>query len=495
MPPPMVSAEGIHKRFGGIAALRGVSLEIHPGEVHCLAGENGCGKSTLIKIIGGVERPDAGAIRVLGEAVPALNPRRALELGIEIIHQDFSLLPNLSVAENIALSALVASRKTWVRRADVMSIAEAALERLGVPLELSAAVEELSVADRQLTAIGRALAQDARVIFMDEPTTALTWREVEALFGTVRALKARGVATVFVSHKLDEVLGISDRVTVMRNGEVAASGPARDFDRKALTLAMTGRELVFDKAESPPPAEGAPALEVENLGLRGMFAGVSFSVRAGEILGITGLLGSGRTEIAEAIFGLTPADEGTIRIHGRKVDIASVQDAVAAGIGYVPADRLTQGLFLDQAIATNIVAADLDRHAGALGLLRPSLSAAARAAIADLRIKAPSPEAPVRSLSGGNAQRVVLAKWLERRPKVLVLNGPTVGVDVGSKFDILSILRARAAAGTAIVIISDDVPELVASCDRALIVRRGRLVAELAGAELTEAALLERMAA
>ncbi|HWL84341.1 MAG TPA: sugar ABC transporter ATP-binding protein [Polyangiaceae bacterium] len=497
MASAVVTAEGIHKRFGGITALRGVTLEIRAGEVHCLAGENGCGKSTLIKIIGGAERPDAGSVRVGERAYPALTPRLALDLGIETIHQDFSLLPNLTVAENMALSALVAARRRRVRKADILSIARAAMARLGVSLDLDATVEDLSVADRQLTAIGRALAQDARVIFMDEPTTALTWREVDALFRTVRSLKERGVATVFVSHKLDEALGIADRVTVLRNGEVTASGDARSFDRATLTRAMTGRDLVVDRpAPSAQTVGRAPILEVENLGRGGMFAGVSFAVQSGEIVGITGLLGSGRTEIAEAIFGLIPADEGTIRVDGQPRRIRSVRDAVGAGIGYVPEDRLTQGLFLDQSIETNIVAADVERHTGLLGWLRRgSLAAAAREAIADLRIKAPAPDAPVRSLSGGNAQRVVLAKWLERRPRVLILNGPTVGVDVGSKFDILAILRSRSLEGTGIVIISDDVPELVSICSRVLVVRHGRIASELAGEALTEAGLVERMAA
>ncbi|WP_394825807.1 sugar ABC transporter ATP-binding protein [Pendulispora albinea] len=505
MAEPMVVAAGIHKRFGGITALRGVTLEIQPGEVHCLAGENGCGKSTLIKIIGGVERPDEGAVSVLGRAYSALDPRLALDLGIQTIHQDFSLLPNLTVAENIALSALVAARRRRVRKAEIAHMASAAIERLGVALDLEADVADLSVADRQLTAIGRALAQDARVIFMDEPTTALTWREVDALFRTVRTLKERGVATVFVSHKLDEALGISDRVTVLRSGEVTATGDAKNFDRATLTYAMTGRELVLDRPPSyasPEASEAggatrlAPALQVENLGRRGMFAGVSFTVHPGEIVGITGLLGSGRTEIAEAIFGLMPADEGTIRVGGELRRIQSVQDAIASGIGYVPEDRLTQGLFLDQSIETNIIAADVDRHAGPLGLLRRgALAEAARDAISALRIKAPVPGAPVRSLSGGNAQRVVLAKWLERRPNVLILNGPTVGVDVGSKFDILAILRNHGREGMGIVIISDDVPELISICHRALIVRRGRIDSELAGDDLTEAALLARMAA
>jgi simple sugar transport system ATP-binding protein len=492
----LLVAEGIGKRFGGVAALTDVGFTVRAGEVHCLAGENGSGKSTLIKIIAGVTAPDAGTITVAGATQPRLTPRRAMALGIQVIFQDFSLFPNLTVAENIGLAPAVAERRRTVRPRQIRRAAIETVERIGVPLPLDARVEELSVADRQLTAICRALACDARIIFMDEPTTALTWREIDALFAVVEALRERGVALVFVSHKLDEVLRISQRITVLRNGAVSAAGDVADYDRGAIARAMTGRDLIEMSPQDSVVAGATPLLEVDGLSRAGAFEDVSFSVRPGEILGVTGLLGSGRTEIAEALFGLAPADRGSVRVDGRRVRLSSVRDALAAGIAYVPGDRLTQGAFLDQPIADNIVAGSVDLHAGRLGLLRrDAVARTVDDAIRDLRIKAASPAAPVRSLSGGNQQRVVLAKWLARDPRILLLNGPTVGVDVGSKQEILEILRQRAAAGMGIVILSDDVTELLSVCHGVLFVRKGRITRRMAGAELDERNLLGELVA
>jgi simple sugar transport system ATP-binding protein len=330
---------------------------------------------------------------------------------------------------------------------------------------------------------------------MDEPTTALTRREVQALFRVVEQLKERGVALVFVSHKLEEVLQISERITVLRNGRVVVSGDVSEFDRSALTVAMTGHAVT----DTPPPdslhEDASPLLEVQGLSSRGRFEDVSFAVRPGEILGVTGLLGSGRTEIAESLFGIVPADSGTITVEGRTVRIRSAEDAIAAGIGYVPGDRLTQGVFLDQSIARNIVAGSVDRLTGRADLLRTgTVGTTVERAAGDIRIKMASPEAPVRTLSGGNQQRVVLAKWLVREPHVLILNSPTVGVDVGSKHEILELLRAKAHEGMGIVVLSDDVPELVAVCHRVLVVREGRIADELAGERVTEEAIVKELA-
>ncbi|TML88591.1 MAG: sugar ABC transporter ATP-binding protein [Actinobacteria bacterium] len=493
---PLLIAKGISKRFGGVAALQDVSFDVRPGEVHTLAGENGSGKSTLIKIITGVHAPDAGTIVFEDQTFESLTPRQAIALGIEVIFQDFSLFPNLSAAENIAISTHVAERRKVVRDVDSRRIAEEVVSRIGIRLDLDAAVEELSVADRQLTAICRALAQEARIIFMDEPTTALTRREVQALFRVVASLKERGVAFVFVSHKLDEVMQISERITVLRNGVVVANGDVKEFDRTALVRAMTGKPLTDTPPSDSVRADAAPILEVEGLTLAGHFADVSFAVRPGEVLGVTGLLGSGRTEIAESLFGITPADSGSVKIEGRPVRIRRVRDAVRAGIGYVPADRLTQGVFLDQSIARNIIAGSIDRLVGKLNLLRRSAaSAIVSRGAKELRILMPSPEAPVRSLSGGNQQRVVLAKWLTRNPRILILNSPTVGVDVGSKHEILDMLRDKAGEGVAILVISDDVPELVAVCHRVLVVREGRVVDVLEGDRLDEDEIVKELVA
>jgi simple sugar transport system ATP-binding protein len=493
---PLLAATGITKRFGGVTALHDVDFDVRPGEVHTLVGENGSGKSTLIKIVAGVHAPDAGTIAVGDETFERLTPREAIALGIEVIFQDFSLFPNLTVAENIAISTQIAERRKLVRASAFRRIAEEVASRIGASLDLDATVAELSVADRQLTAICRALQQQARIIFMDEPTTALTRREVQALFRVVQVLKDRGVALVFVSHKLEEVMQVSERLTVLRNGIVVAAGAASEFDRTSLVRAMTGRPLTDTPPSGSVRADEPPVLAVEGLTLRGAFEDVSFSVRPGEVVGVTGLLGSGRTEIAESLFGIRPAQSGRIEVDGKPVRIRRVRDAVRAGIGYVPPDRLTQGVFLDQAISVNIVAGSLDRLVGRLNILRRRQAArVVDGAARDFRILMSSSAAPVRSLSGGNQQRVVLAKWLTRNPRILMLNGPTVGVDVGSKHEILDMLRAKAGEGVAVLVISDDVPELVAVCHRVLVVRRGRIADVLEGERLQEGEIVKELVA
>ena len=493
---PVLEVRDVAKTYGGVRALRGVSLSLVPGEVHCLAGENGSGKSTLIKIISGVEKPDAGLITIEGQVHEHLTPNDAIRSGVQVIYQDFSLFPNLTAAENIAMLSELAARRVLSSRSRIRAAAERVVHELGLRLDLDADVATLSVADRQLIAICRALVNDAKVLIMDEPTTALTHTEVQRLFGLVRTLQQRGVAIMFVSHKLDEVLQISQRVTVLRNGAVVESGPASDYSPRAIATAMTGREVSDERLIGDLDPDAPVLLEVENLSRAGGFSDVSFALRRGEILGITGLLGSGRSEIAEAIFGIHPADSGTITVQGEERTIRSIRDAVHAGIGYVPEDRLTQGLFLDVSIADNMVAASLDSYRTRAGLLdRRKVGESIADLFARLRIQAPNVGAVVRSLSGGNAQRVVLAKWLDRRPSILMLNGPTVGVDIGSKEEIIGILRKQAAAGTGVIVISDDIPELVTSCHRILIVHDGRIVAELTGDEIDAGEIQRRMAA
>ncbi|WP_426184884.1 sugar ABC transporter ATP-binding protein [Microbacterium sp. TWP3-1-2b2] len=493
---PVLQVRNIIKTYGGVRALDGVSLSLVSGEVHCLAGENGSGKSTLIKIISGVERPDSGEIVIDGESHPHTTPSSAIRAGIQVIYQDFSLFPNLTAAENIAMLSELADRRKISSRKRIRAAAEAIVTDLGLRIDLDADVADLSVADRQLIAICRALVGEARVLIMDEPTTALTHSEVQRLFTIVRRLQERGVAVVFVSHKLDEVLAISQHVTVVRNGAVVESGAAVDFTARSIAKAMTGREVSEERLVDDLSPDQKPLLVVEGLGREGAFSDASFSLASGEILGITGLLGSGRSEIAEALFGVAPADTGTIVINGREGRIRSIADAVKAGIGYVPEDRLTQGLFLEKSIADNMVASSLDKYRSrALVLDRRRIARSMADLFARLRIKAPNVQAPVRSLSGGNAQRVVIAKWLDRKPSVLMLNGPTVGVDIGSKEEIFAILREQAAEGMGIIVISDDIPELVTSCHRVLIVRAGRIVAEIAGDEIDVDTIQMRMTA
>jgi simple sugar transport system ATP-binding protein len=495
-PTPVLQVRDIVKTYGGVTALRGVSLDLVPGEVLCLAGENGCGKSTLIKIISGAEKPDAGEIVVDGVSRSGMNTTAAIKSGIQVIYQDFSLFPNLSVAENIVLTAAVADRRRLYSLRAARPAAEAIVHELGLSLDLDADVESLSVADKQLTAICRALVNDARIIIMDEPTTALTHTEVERLFTLVEKLRARGVALMFVSHKLDEVLAVSQRVTILRSGQHVVTSESSQLDRRSIARHMTGRDVDDSRVVSELTPEAPAVLEVEGLGRRGAFQDISFTLRRGEILGVTGLLGSGRTEIAESLFGVLPAERGTVRVDGDVVRIRSIDDAVATGIGYVPEDRLSQGLFLQRSIADNMIAGSLGGHRTRWGTLAAGeIRATIDRLFTRLRIKAPSASVPVRSLSGGNAQRVVLAKWLANRPKVLMLNGPTVGVDVGSKEEILEILRHEAAGGMSIMVISDDAAELVASCHRVLVIRRGRLDHVLEQEDIDVDSILERVAA
>jgi len=473
-----------------------VSIDLIPGEVHCLAGENGCGKSTLIKIISGAERPDSGEIIIDGVSFAQINAKAAIQGGIQVIYQDFSLFPNLTVAENIVLTAEVAGRKKLYSPASIRPKAEQILKDLEIDLDLDREVGDLSVADKQLTAICRALVNDARAIIMDEPTTALTHTEVSRLFALVERLRARGVALMFVSHKLEEVLAISDRLTIMRSGRQVVSGLTSEFDQRSIAHHMTGREVDESRVISELDPSAPLALEVSNLSLAGAYRDISFGLRRGEILGVTGLLGSGRTEIAESLFGVTPADSGEVKVAGKTVTIRNIQDAVTAGIGYVPEDRLSQGLFLEKSIADNIVAASLPAHRTRWGTLgRGGIASTIQKYFVGLKINARNSEAPVRTLSGGNAQRVVLAKWLATSPTVLMLNGPTVGVDIGSKEEILQLLRIEAAKGMSVIVISDDAPELVSSCHRVLVIKQGRLTHTLEGDQISVNTIQERMSA
>ncbi|WP_216395630.1 sugar ABC transporter ATP-binding protein [Arcanobacterium phocae] len=482
------------KHFGGVQALNGVSVDFYPGEVHCIAGENGCGKSTLMKVISGAHAPTAGHILIDGNSYSHLSPSLAYRLGLDIIYQDFSLLPNLTVAENIALPGHLADRRKIVKHKETIEKAERAIDQLGVPLELNSLVGDLNVAERQLCAVARALAHSARFIAMDEPTTALTWREVDALFSSVEKLRNDGVALAFISHKMQEVFSISDRVTIMRNGEVVGHGRPGDYTHASLAETMTGRSQTSVESIEMIDEDAPAALEVRGLGADPLFEDISFTIKQGEIVGLSGLLGSGRTEIAEAIAGVNPAQQGAIFVEGKQIKVRSMADAVNAGIGYVPEDRLTQGLFLDQSIGDNIISSHTEK------VLTKGMISAKKAKqvqqdiVHDLRIKLGALEDPVRSLSGGNAQRVLLAKWLLGEPKVLILNGPTVGVDVGSKFDILSVLRAQSLRGLGVLVISDDVPELVSTCHRVLIVRSGRISEELVGEMLTEETIVKAIA-
>ncbi len=489
----VIAVRDISKAFAGVQALDGITLEIAPGEIHCLAGENGSGKSTLIKVISGVYTPDSGTVEMNGKTFSQLTPIEAISNGVQVIYQDFSVFPNLTVMENLALNSELAAKRTFVNWRRMRKTAEAAIAKIDFKIDLDEKVGRLSVAQKQLVAISRALMSDARLIIMDEPTTALTKREVDALFKIILDLKSRGIATLFVSHKLEEVFEISERFTIIRNGKSVITCLPEELDHKKFSYYMTGREF-DDSRFTPELGAQAPMLEVSNLGVDGAFADVNLSLRQGEILGITGLLGSGRTELALSLFGALPSDTGEIRVEGKPVKLDSVRTAIAHGIGYVPEDRLTEGLFLERSIGSNIVISEIDSFVSKFGVLdQAKADAEAARWVKDLRIATPDPENAVNTLSGGNQQRIVLAKWLATKPKVLILNGPTVGVDIGSKHDIHRILRELAAEGLAVIIISDDISEVIQNCNRVMVMNAGRIVAEVDPATTSDAELAELM--
>jgi simple sugar transport system ATP-binding protein len=494
MGEPFLTLTNISKSFSGAKALDGVDFTIGRGEICCLAGENGSGKSTLIKIIAGVLAPDQGEISIDGKLCKQLRPIDAIREGIQIIYQDFSLFPNLTVAENIAMNHQLVQKRRTVHWREVRQIARAALEQINIRIDLDARIEELSVANKQLVAISRALLQNAKLIIMDEPTTALTQKEVDSLFAIIKKLQAKGIAILFVSHKLNEVFEISEKIMIIRNGRHVVDGPTRDFDRSKFVYYMTGREIPDSSFQYQPVADSGSLLRVAGLSRQGAFRDISFELLPGEILGITGLLGSGRTELALALFGLRPADSGEIWIDEQPVRIQSVQDAVRHKIGYVPEDRLTEGLFLPQPIQKNIVASILDRLLNAARLLDvPQREATVAGWIQELSIATPSADLPVQSLSGGNQQRVVIAKWLATAPRILILNGPTVGVDIGSKKDIHEIIIRLSRQGMGVIIISDDIPELLQTCNRILLMKKGCVAAEFSSDGVTEHELTAKL--
>jgi simple sugar transport system ATP-binding protein len=495
MAEPLLELRGVGKSFAGVRALDDVSLCIDGGVIHCLAGENGSGKSTIIKVISGVHPADQGELRFEGQPARLRAPQDAIARGVQVIYQDFSLFGNLTVAENLALGTELRERRKVVSWRRVREVAAEAVQRLGVELDIDAEVAALPTAGRQLVAIARALMADARLLIMDEPTTALTGKEVETLFRIVRELKARGLAVLFVSHKMREMLEISDRLTVLRNGRVVADGPTSASTEASITRAMTGHDIEGQRYRFEPRGEAPPRLEVRGLTVPGRLHGIDLTLRPGEIVGVSGLLGSGRTDLALALFGMLPASEGELRLDGQPVRLRTPQDAIAHRIAYVPEDRLTEGLFLSQSIDRNLLASIYDRLAPHRLIDRRRARQAAAGMIRDMQVVAPSGESPVIQLSGGNQQRVLIGRWLLTEARLLILNGPTVGVDVGSKAGIHQRIRELARAGLGVLMISDDVPELVQNCNRILVMHRGRLTAELDAAATSEQGLSERLGA
>ena len=489
MDTPVLAVRHVSKSFAGVRALVDIDLEIAPGEIHCLVGENGSGKSTLIKVISGVHTPEHGTVSIDGRDFTRLTPAAAIDAGVRVIYQDFSIFPNLSVMENIALGSEVAAGRCLVNRSRMREVAREAVAKIGFDVDLDELVGNLSVADKQLVAISRALMGDAKLIIMDEPTTALTKKEVAALFDIVRDLQSRGIAILFVSHKLEEVFEIAQRFTILRSGHKVITCPKEDLDRAKFARYMTGRDFDEERYQ-PGTIDEAPVLQVEGATVSGAFADASLSVRPGEILGITGLLGSGRTELALSLFGMLPLDSGRIRVKGQDVALRGVRDAIEAGIAYVPEDRLTEGLFLSRSIGENITISEMENFTKALGFIdKKAIRAEEQKWVTRLEVVTPDPANAVNTLSGGNQQKVVLAKWLATNPSVLILNGPTVGVDIGSKFTIHSILRELASQGMAVIIISDDIAEVLTNCSTIAIMRAGHLSEAMSPDTLTEGEL------
>jgi simple sugar transport system ATP-binding protein len=482
---PLLHVFGITKAYGGVQALSSVGFNVERGEVLALIGENGSGKSTLIKIIAGVETPDAGRLFIDGADWTYRSPVERIEAGLQVIYQDFALFPNLSVAENIWLPLQLHRGRRITNRSQGAFAAKSILDEIGVDIDLRQPVAELPIAQKQLVAISRALAHQARLLVMDEPTTALTHREVKQLFAIVRRLLSQGMSFVFVSHKLQEVAEICERVVVLRNGVKALEAPLARLSQAEIAFAMTGRDLAASGSPMSAPTQAEPALlSVEHLSHGRDYIDVSFHLIAGEVLGLAGLMGAGRTALAKGLFGLEPAESGRIVLGGRPVTIRNVSDAVLEGIAYVPEDRLSEGLFLEFSIEDNIIVRSLDRVVGNGGwILRRRKRRKAEQWIDRLAIKTPSPTMPVRSLSGGNQQRVVLAKWMASDPKILILNRPTVGVDVGSKADIHDLMIRLSRDKIGIIVISDELQELMRVCHRVLVMRVGAIVAEKRVAE------------
>ncbi|MCD7898088.1 MAG: sugar ABC transporter ATP-binding protein [Planctomycetaceae bacterium] len=475
--PERIVMSGISKRFPGVVALDNVRLSVQPGEVHAVVGENGAGKSTLMKILAGAYEKDGGRLFLDGNEVDIRGPLHAQELGIAIIYQNLNMVPDLTAAENIFIGRF--PRRG--RRIDYRSMnarAATLLSEVGARFSPGSVVGALSLADRQLVAIAKALSFAASVVVMDEPTSSLTPAEVEMLFGIVRKITSAGASVIFISHHMEEIFSITDRVTVLRDGRLVGSWDTRDLTEESLVGHMIGRPVdnLFPKDNVP---SGEKVLEVRGLSAKGLFEDVSFSLRKGEILGIGGLVGSGRTELVKTIFGDIPRSAGSVRVDGREVNIRSPMDAVKAGMALVPEDRGGEGALLDDDVCQNISLPVLRKYFRRGRLDRASERSSATSYIESLRIKTPSPEQRVENLSGGNQQKVVLAKWFETRPKILILDEPTRGIDVGAKAEIYRLISEMAARGVGVLMISSELPELMGLSDRVLVMCRGRLATSM----------------
>ncbi|HEY0874032.1 MAG TPA: sugar ABC transporter ATP-binding protein [Vicinamibacterales bacterium] len=485
---PGLEFRDVRKSFGAVRALTGVTFAVRAGEAHALVGENGAGKSTLLKILAGIVRPDGGELRWQDETLSLGSPREGLERGIGMVYQEMLSFPNLSVAGNIFAGRELTSAGGVLRESEMEARTVAILDELRLKIPPRAIAESLSAAHRQLLQVARALAFDCQILVLDEPTTALTDAEADHLFVVLEKLKARGVTLLYVSHRLPEVFRLCDRITVLRDGAYAGTFARSDVAQHDIVRAMVGRDLP-PRAEHQRAAQPSPALAVRNLTKRPCFEDVSLSVGAGEIVGLFGLVGSGRSELLETIFGLRTPDGGSIEIGGAPAQIRSARQAARAGIALVPEERHRQGLFFNLNLRHNLMMA-ARTVAGDVLIRNGREQQDAQALLTEWRVKSAGATAMPDSLSGGNQQKVVLAKWLATKPRVLMLDEPTKGVDVGAKFEIHEIVRRQAAHGLGCLVVSSDLPEILALCHRIIVMREGRMQGELAGDAATEESVM-----
>ena len=489
MAGPILELRGVSKSFGPTLALSDVSLALWPGTIHALVGENGAGKSTLIKTMTGLHRPSSGVILVDGEAVTFKGTAEAQRKGVAAIYQEPMVFPDLTVAENIFASHH--DRPQWIDWRRMEAEAAGMIRRLGVTLDPRRPAGELTLAEQQTVEIARAISQEVRVLIMDEPSASLSDHEVRRLFGIARSLRDQGVAVLYISHRLEEVFELADTVTVVRDGRHVSTRPIADVTQRSLVSEMVGRDMEGRFAREPSRATDRTLLRVRGLSRAGVFEDVSFHVNAGEIVCFSGLVGARRTDVALALFGVAPAESGTVDLDGQPANPRSPKEAQALGIAYVSEDRRKLGLALTESIAANITLPMLDGYATRWGLLDRRREAADAARFRDaMRIKAAGLDAAVGTLSGGNQQKVMLAKWLNTNPRLLIVDEPTRGIDVGAKAEVHRILRDLAGQGVAILVISSDLPEVLSLADRVLVMREGRLVGEFPGPEATEEAVM-----
>ncbi len=487
----ILEVKNLSKTYSGITVLNGVSFDLRAGEVHALVGENGAGKTTMIKIIAGVEKPDEGSeIYINGSSAVKLTPAKSIQMGVTVIYQDISLFPNLTVAENICIEK---SKSPIINWKEMRKTAQEVLDIMGVKLDLDAKLKDISIGKQQLVAIARAITFKSKIIVMDEPTAALSSGEVEMLYEIIKNVKKQGIGIIYISHKLNEIFELADRISVLRDGWMIECNKASNFDEKKLIDLMVGRELRFIPMRESKENIGECTFEVKNITCEPFFRDISFKINKHEILGLTGLVGAGRSELAQSIFGMMKLQSGEIFMEGKKISIKSPEDAINKGICYLPEDRRKQGIFTGHSMTNNISVVTLNKHANRLNLLsKKKETDTAEEYIKKLSIRPNLPDINIENMSGGNQQKALFSRWLNSSPKVLIVDEPTSGIDVGAKLEIHKLLRQLAKSGVGIILISSDLPEILAISDRILVMRKGFIVDEVVADIATQETVLEK---